>query len=220
MARQKNNRFQDNLTRPNVLEDNKENYFELKGNWNKIQFPKSQPITLELACGRGEYSIGLAKLFPDRNFVGVDVKGDRMWVGSTQALEEGLDNVMFLRALIQNIEQFFAENEVHSIWIVFPDPRPRDRDIKRRLTSPRFLEYYKRMLVPGGQVHLKTDNTGLFEYTLETLSAREDIADVEFTHDLDESSLKADHYGITTRFELKHRKLGEKIKYLKFKFAP
>ena len=218
MSRQKLKRFEDILTAPNVLEENKPIYTKLKGNWHRDYFKNEAPITVEMGCGKGEYTIGQARIFPDRNFVGVDVKGDRLWVGSRQALDEDLNNVAFLRALIQNIEDFFAPNEVANIWVTFPDPRPRDRDIKRRLTSPRFLEAYKRMIRPGGMVYFKTDNTPLFEYTLEVLKERTDIEGLEYTFDLYQSEFMDEHHGIKTNFEQKFHDLGEDIKYLKFSF--
>ena len=219
MSRQKKKRFAANLTAPNVLEENKPVYTKLKGNWNQVYFENEAPITVEMGCGKGEYTIGLARLFPERNFVGVDVKGDRLWVGSTQATEEGLNNVAFLRALIQNIDDFFGPEEIENIWITFPDPRPKDRDIKRRLTSPRFLEAYKRMIRPGGMVYFKTDNTPLFEYTLEVLKERTDIEGLEYTFDLYQSEYMDEHHGIKTNFEQKFHELGEDIKYLKFSFV-
>ena len=218
MSRQKLKRFEANLTAPNVLEDNKAIYHELKGNWHERYFHNDHPITIELGCGKGEYTIGLANIYSERNFVGVDVKGDRLFVGSQQALAAGLTNVAFLRALIQNIGDFFDGNEVDTIWITFPDPRPKGRDIKRRLTSPRFLETYKHMIKPGGWVYFKTDNTPLFEYTLEVLAERTDIQDLEYTFDLYQSAYMDEHHGIKTKFEQKFHDLGEDIKYLKFRF--
>ncbi len=218
MSRQKLKRFEDILIAHNVLEETKPIYTKLKGNWHRDYFKNEAPITVEMGCGKGEYTIGQARIFPDRNFVGVDVKGDRLWVGSRQALDEDLNNVAFLRALIQNIEDFFAPNEVANIWVTFPDPRPRDRDIKRRLTSPRFLEAYKRMIRPGGMVYFKTDNTPLFEYTLEVLKERTDIEGLEYTFDLYQSEFMDEHHGIKTNFEQKFHDLGEDIKYLKFSF--
>jgi tRNA (guanine-N7-)-methyltransferase len=218
MSRQKLKRFIDLKDRSNVLEHHSLLYDKLKGNWNRDFFKNDKPITLEVGCGRGEYSVGLARIYPERNFVGVDVKGDRLWVGSTEAIEERLDNVGFLRGLVQNIERFFASGEVETIWITFPDPRPRDGDAKRRLTSPRFLEYYKNMLSANGQVFFKTDNTALFDYTLEVLKARTDIQGLEYTSDLYHSQYMDDHFGIKTKFEKLFYDKGENIKYLKFKF--
>lgn len=218
MPRAKLKRFLENKDLPNVLQDGDEIFNKLKGNWNKEHFKNDLPITVEMGCGKGEYTIGLARVFKERNFVGVDIKGDRLWTGSRQAIEEKLNHVAFLRTLIHNIDGFFEQNEVDTIWITFPDPRPKDRDIKRRLTSPRFLEMYKTILRPDGQVFFKTDNTGLFEYTLEVLSERNDIRDLEYTFDLYASDYLKDHYDIRTNFEQKYLDLGEPIKYLKFRF--
>lgn len=218
MSRTKLKRFNELTDRYNVLEDNKPLYQNLKGNWNKEYFPKDQPITLELACGKAHYTTGLAAVFPDRNFIGIDVKGDRLWVGSTIALENNLTNTAFLRAQIEHLDQFFDQNEVSEIWITFPDPRPRKRDIKRRLTSPRFLELYKQVMKPEGIVNFKTDNTQLFEYTLELFEERKDIELIGHTFDLYKSPLNRLHYGICTDFERKFQEKGEDIKYLRFKF--
>ncbi len=218
MTRAKLKRFEENKSLSNILQDTNPKFDKIKGNWNKLHFNNEFPLTVEMGCGKGEYTVGLAREFKDRNFVGVDVKGDRIWVGSKQAIDEGLEHVAFLRAQIQQIDQFFDNGEVDSIWITFPDPRPKDRDIKRRLTSPRFLELYKKLLKPEGQVFFKTDNTALFEYSLETLNEREDITGLAYTFDLYDSEYINDHFGIKTNFEQKYLDLGEKIKYLKFQF--
>ena len=218
MSRQKRKRFEANLTAANVLEDNKPIYHELKGNWHEKYFQNDFPITLELGCGKGEYTIGLSKIYPKRNFVGVDVKGDRLFVGSQQAMVAGMAHVAFLRTLIQNLGDFFDENEVDVIWITFPDPRPKERDVKRRLTSPRFLEVYKYIVKPGGWLYFKTDNKPLFEYTLEVLAKRTDIQNLKYTFDLYQSAFMDEHHGIKTQFEQKFQDLGENIKYLKFQF--
>ncbi|WP_286746334.1 tRNA (guanosine(46)-N7)-methyltransferase TrmB [Roseivirga sp. UBA1976] len=218
MGRSKLKRFAQNVERHNVLEDSKALYKELKGNWNVLYFSKDQPITVELACGKAHYTTGLAAHFPNRNFVGVDVKGDRLWVGSTIAIEQNLNNTAFLRAQIEHLDQFFAPQEVNELWITFPDPRPKKRDIKRRLTSPRFLELYKLILHKNGLVNFKTDNTQLFDYTVELLQERKDTEIVAQTHDLYSSPLLADHYGIQTDFERKFLEKGETIKFLKFRF--
>jgi len=211
-------RFKVIAERANVVEPGKELYTKVRGHWNDLYFPKSSPITVELACGRGEYSVALASRHPDRNYIGVDVKGDRIWKGSTLAVEQGLTNIGFLRTNILAIESFFEPGEVDEIWLTFPDPRPRKRDIKRRLTSPRFLEMYKRILRPGGIFRLKTDNTQLFGYTLETLKDRKDIIDLTFTDDLYQSSLREECYDIRTRYEEMFAAKGETIKYLRFSF--
>lgn len=219
MPRAKLKRFDENKSMPNLLQEGKAGFDTLKGNWNSGHFKNDLPITVEMGCGKGEYTIGLAREFKDRNFIGVDIKGDRLWTGGKQAIEEGLDQVAFLRTLIHNIEDFFAPEEIDAIWITFPDPRPKDRDIKRRLTSTRFLNMYKSLLKPEGNVYFKTDNTALFEYTLEVLNERNDVLDLHHTFDLYGSDYVDDHYGIKTNFEQKYLDLGEKIKYLKFRFA-
>jgi len=149
-------RFSIIAERGNVLQPGKELYFEVKGKWNDIYFKNDHPITIELACGRGEYTIGLANRFPNRNYIGVDIKGDRLWKGSTLAVEQNLDNVAFLRTQILLIENFFEPGEVDEVWLTFPDPRPRKIDVRRRLTNSRFLKMYKNLLKPDGYFCLNT----------------------------------------------------------------
>ncbi len=213
-------RFKEIEAQANVIEPTKEIYHYVRGKWNEDFFKNDNPITIELACGRGEYTVGLAKLFPGNNYIGVDIKGERIWRGSFRAREDNLSNVAFLRTMILLIENFFDEGEVNEIWITFPDPRPRKRDIKRRLTSPRFLAIYKRLLKPGGYVRLKTDNTGLYEYSLEELQGRKDITDLKFTDDVYSSELRPECFDIRTRYEEAFTSKGEKIKYLRFRFSP
>lgn len=217
--RRKLERFAENARRANIIEPDKPLFETIKGQWNEVQFKNENPLTIELACGRGEYTVGLAQHTDKSNFIGIDIKGDRIWKGSGQAIEEGLDHVAFLRTHILELHNFFEINEVSEIWLTFPDPRPKDRDEKRRLTHPRFLEKYKAILKPEGWFRFKTDNTDLFDYTLEILAQRDDILDMEYTKDLYESSLQDEHFGIKTRYEKKFSEAGEKIKYLKFKFS-
>ena len=204
--------------RENVIEPGKELYQVIKGQWRSRYFGNDNPLTVELACGRGEYTTGLAALHPGRNYVGVDIKGDRIWKGSTIAVEQGLTNVAFLRTLIAHLESFFEPAEIDELWLTFPDPRPKKRDIKRRLTSPAFMNIYRRLLKPGGYMRLKTDNTGLFEYSLEQVQSMPDAADIQFTDDLYSSDLRAECFDIRTRYELMFAGKGEKIKYLRFRF--
>ena len=204
--------------RSNVIERSKDIYEEIKGKWRTQYFKNDNPITLELACGRGEYTVGLAQRFPERNYIGVDIKGERIWKGSTIATEQNLTNVAFLRTPILFIENFFEEGEIDEIWTTFPDPRPRKRDIKRRLTSPRFMEMYKRLMKPGSYFRLKTDNTGFFEYTLEEAMNRNDISDFAYTRNLYESEYRAECFDIKTKYEEQFASKGELIKYLRFKF--
>ena len=212
-------RFAEVEVMDNVIQEGKSMYSDAKGNWNVDFFAREQPIVLELACGRGEYTIGLARVQPLNNYIGIDIKGDRIWKGAKTAQEEGMDHVGFLRTPIQKLEDFFAPSEVSEIWVTFPDPRPKDRDEKHRLTNNAFLDIYKKVLQPDGWIKFKTDNTFLFNYTLECIEERKDIIDLQFTHDLYSSDLQNDHFGIKTRFEQKFSDLGEKIKYMKFRFA-
>lgn len=218
MSRKKLVRFAQNEANPNVIQAGKPLFESIKGNWHEVQFQNSNPIVVELACGRGEFTVGLGREYPHQNFIGVDIKGSRIWKGSSTATAEGLNNVSFLRTQIQNLVQFFAEGEIAELWITFPDPFPRDGDEKRRLTSPKFLDMYKPLIQKQGLVHFKTDNTGLFDYTLELVQSREDIQVIAFTHDFYQSEMKDDHHGIKTRYEKIFSEKGEKIKYLKFRF--
>ncbi|MDH5379582.1 MAG: tRNA (guanosine(46)-N7)-methyltransferase TrmB [Cyclobacteriaceae bacterium] len=218
MSRGKTKRFLDNLTRDNIFEPGKEGYEEIKGNWNDRFFKNDNPITLELACGRGEYTIGMSALFSEENFIGVDIKGDRLWKGSGIAIEENLHNAAFLRTQIQLLDKFFTPGEVQGVWIMFPDPRPKKRDEKRRLTHDKFLDMYKSIIKPGGLVRLKTDNADFFDYTLNVLQERKDIVDLNFTHDLYNSEFAHECFDIVTRYEKIFTTKGSVIKYLRFAF--
>jgi tRNA (guanine-N7-)-methyltransferase len=218
MSRKKLVRFADNDQNPNVIQSGKPIFEEIKGNWNEKQFQNKNPIVVELACGRGEFTVGLGRVFTNQNFIGVDIKGSRIWKGSSTATQEGIHNVAFLRTQIQQLDQFFDQGEISELWITFPDPFPRDGDEKRRLTSPRFLDMYKPMIKSGGIIHFKTDNTGLFDYSLELVKSRIDIEVIGFTSDFYQSEWKDDHFGIKTKYEKLFSDKGEKIKYLKFRF--
>lgn len=219
MSRRKLKKFAEVAERHNVIEPSKDIYDKIKGNWNKEIFKNSNPITLELACGRGEYTIGLGRKFPEVNHIGIDIKGDRIWKGSSIAIEEGLENVAFLRTHMLELNNFFKKGEPNEIWITFPDPRPRDRDEKRRVTHDRYLDIYKNIIANGGVVRLKTDNTELFEYTLEVLKGRNDIVSLEYTFDLYHSEYKEECHDIRTRYEKKFSEEGHDIKYLRFSFS-
>jgi tRNA (guanine-N7-)-methyltransferase len=167
MGHHKLERFAENLTFPNLFQVSyemlKEQGFALRGRWNSF-FANDNSITLELGCGKGDYTVALARIHPDRNYIGVDIKGARMWRGAKTSNEEQMHNVAFLRTRIELIEQFFAPEEVSEIWITFPDPQPKKE--MKRLTSERFLSYYKHFLRPGAPIHLKTDSQELHDYTL------------------------------------------------------
>jgi len=215
--RKKLERFADNDQRKNIVQPGKAVFEDIKGNWNKY-FENDNPLVFELGCGRGEYTIGLARRFPDTNFVGVDVKGARIWKGSSIAEEEQLRNAAFLRIRILEIEKSVAENELSEIWITFPDPRPKKRDIKRRLTSERYMNIYKKILKPGGTVHFKTDNTMLFDFTLHHLKQRVDVQNLEVTRDYHASEFAEALPDIITKYEKQFMAEGMKIKYLRFRF--
>jgi tRNA (guanine-N7-)-methyltransferase len=219
MSRRKLQRFKENELNRNVVQPGKEVFENVKGNWNSVQFENNNPIVVELACGRGEFTVGLARNYPQNNFIGVDIKGSRIWKGSTIAISEGLMNVAFLRTQIQLLEKYFSEAEISELWITFPDPFPREGDEKRRLTSPRFLDMYKPLLKKEGIIHFKTDNTGLFDYTLDLVKQREDCEVMLHTHDFYASQWKDEHHGIKTKYETLFSEKGEKIKYLKFRFV-
>lgn len=160
MAQKKLKRFAEIKSFPNVLE-----YPEnMGGQWAHF-FGNSHPVILELACGKGEYALGLAELYPAKNFIGVDIKGNRLWVGAKTALDKRLKNVAFLRTQIEKLTEYFNENEIEEIWITFPDPQLRKSKAKKRLTHPRFLELYKKVLIKGGKIHLKTDSPDLYNFT-------------------------------------------------------
>ncbi|WP_288372392.1 tRNA (guanosine(46)-N7)-methyltransferase TrmB [uncultured Algoriphagus sp.] len=218
MSRKKLVRFKANEENPNVVQEGKPIFEEIKGQWRARQFQNQNPLVVELACGRGEFTVGLARVFPHQNFIGVDIKGSRIWKGSSTATEEGLENVAFLRTQIQLLDKFFDQGEIDELWITFPDPFPRDGDEKRRLTSDRFLDMYRPLLKSGGIVHFKTDNTGLFDFSLNLVQSRKDIEVLGHTHDFYQSEWKDDHFGIQTRYEKMFSEKGEKIKYLKFRF--
>ncbi|MBN3035199.1 MAG: tRNA (guanosine(46)-N7)-methyltransferase TrmB [Bacteroidales bacterium] len=220
MSKNKLQKFAENATFPHLIQPTKEEMFRgfpLKNRWNHDFFQVDQPITLELGCGKGEYTVGLAQSYPERNFIGVDRKGARMWRGARTTLDNKLTNAGFLRIPIDFIDLCFGENEVDEIWMTFPDPQPKKRQIKRRLTSPGFLEKYRRILRPGGLIHLKTDNTLIFDYTIETLRQLGHRL-YFYTHDLYGSEKGGDASGIKTHYESMFLAEGKKIAYLCFSF--
>lgn len=215
MGKDKLRKFAEVATFKNVVQlDAGKDY---KGAWADRFFGNTNPIILELACGKGEYTVNLAKLFPDINFIGVDFKGNRIWRGAKTALEEGIDNVGFLRIQIENILEHFAENEIAGIWITFPDPQPQDSREKKRLTNPRFLERYKFILAEGGIMHLKTDNDGFYTYTLEQIEAL-GLQKIKETIDLYKSDLVDDVLSIKTYYEKKYLAEDKNINYVQWRF--
>lgn len=189
---------------------------EMAGRWAEGHFGNQAPVTLELACGRGEYTLGLARMYPDRNFIGVDIKGARIWKGAHIALEERLPNAAFLRTRIELLEQFFQPGEIAEIWITFPDPFLRNSKSNRRLTSPRFLQIYRLLLAPGGRVHLKTDSPELYEFSLETLQTMPEIQIMVQNSDIYAGDLPLPELALKTYYENMHLAEGKTIKYLSF----
>ena len=194
-----------------------EHPFTMQGRWREDFFHNDNPIVLELGCGKGEYTVELAKLYPDMNFIGVDIKGARMWTGATQALNEGLGNVAFLRTNIEIIDRFFSEDEVQEIWLTFSDPQMKNP--RKRLTSTYFMNRYRRFLVDNGIVHLKTDSNFLFTYT-SLMVERNELPMVFRTEDLyhderiDEETRKI--LSIQTYYESMWIARGLNIKYMKW----
>lgn len=188
--------------------------FTLKGQWNSKFFDENLPLTVELGCGRGEYSVAMAQMYSERNFIGVDIKGARIWKGAKEALENGVNNVGFIRTRIDFIESFFSKDEVSELWITFPDPQL--KKARKRLTSAKFLNMYKDFLKPGGLIHLKTDNSDLYNYTLEM--ANQNNFEVEIaTDDLYKERNLDEVLSIKTYYENMWLEQGLNIHYLRFK---
>ncbi len=191
--------------------------FSYRGKWKEQFFRNQNPLILEIGCGKGEYSVGLARAMPDHNFIGLDIKGDRIWNGAREALDDGLYNVGFLRVRAEAINAFFGENEVSGIWLTFPDPHLRQSRSDKRLTSQRFLEKYRRLLAPGSPIHLKTDNESLFRYTLDVIRENQHslvvkTEDLYNDHAMQDSFLKE----IQTYYEKKFLAENKPIFYLQF----
>lgn len=213
MGKDKIRRFAEIATLDNVLQLDEGKAF--KSLWSSMHFKNEKPLVLELACGKGEYAVSMARLFPEKNFIGIDYKGNRIWRGAKTATEEKIDNVAFLRIQIEHILDYFAPGEVSEIWITFPDPQPQVSREKKRLTSGRFLEKYKTILQHGGFMHLKTDNDGFYRYTEQKI----DELGLKLhanTADLYNSELIDEVLSIKTYYEKKYLAHDKNINYLKF----
>ena len=222
-SKNKLKRFKENETFSNVIQPTRQEVFDdtlkLKGNWSNSFFKNEKPIVLELGCGKGEYSVNLAKMFPEKNFLGIDIKGARFWKGAKTSLEEKIINVGFLRTQIELVDLLFDENEIDEIWITFPDPQIKYKRTKHRMTNPEFLKKYKKILKPKGVVHLKTDSEYMHGYTLGLLQGLD--LKIEYAHH--------DVYGTTnapkevteiqTYYESQYLAIRKKITYLRFNFA-
>ncbi len=210
MGQNKLERFEAIRSFPNVFQFPEDQ----AGNWNRF-FKNDHPITVELACGKGDYAVAMAEMFPDRNFVGVDIKGNRMYVGAKKALKEGLNNVAFLRTQILDLEKYFAVNEISEIWITFPDPFLRASKTQKRLTSQRFLSIYQRLLPKGARINLKTDSTELYEFTLEVIE-EQGCAIIENIPDVYANGTPEGLLAIQTFYEKMHLEDKRIIKFVSF----
>ncbi|MDQ4142032.1 MAG: tRNA (guanosine(46)-N7)-methyltransferase TrmB [Bacteroidota bacterium] len=215
MARSKLAKFKEIAESNIVIEPGKPLFEQIKGHWNEEFFKNNYELIVEIGCGKGDYTIGMANLFSNKNFIGVDIKGSRLWKGSRLAQENGLFNVAFLRNFIEQIPEQFAPGEISELWITFPDPRPKKGDEKKRLTSSRFLDIYQSIVKPGGVIHFKTDDLVLFEFTLELLKMRE-AKNLRYTFDLYQSDLQYHTLGIQTTYEKRFLAEGLTIKYLQY----
>lgn len=191
---------------------------KLAGRWNMEYFKKEAPLVVELACGRGEYALGLAELYPDRHYIGVDIKGARIWKGASLALERELQQVAFIRSKIECIDHFFGTGEIDEIWIIFPDPFLKAGKSNRRLTSPVFLDRYKKILSSEGRIKLKTDSPELFEFTMEVLKADTRIEITQVLEDVHHIEHDIPALNIITYYEKMHIADGRKINYIEFKY--
>lgn len=219
MAKKKLIHFQENLLFPHLFQPSYHDLlagFSLRGRWKEDFFKNDNPITAELGCGKGEYTVGLAGKYDARNFVGIDWKGARLWRGSKTVSEQGMQNVGFVRAMIDHVERIFAPSELSEIWITFPDPQVKKEWM--RLTSPRFLARYRNILIPGGTIHLKTDEQSFYNYTLDVIREHNHRL-LLHTDDLYNSGINDDVVAIRTYYEKRWLALGKNIHYIRFQLS-
>lgn len=218
MGKDKLRRFEAIKSFDNVFEPVREQDFEHSGKWNENIFKNQNPIVLELGCGKGEYSVGLGTLFSDKNYIGVEIKGNRIYIGAREAIDKNLNNVAFLRTRIDYIDSYFKENEVDEIWLTFSDPQPNKP--RKRLTSTLFINRYRKFLKPGGLIHLKTDSSVLFDSTMEQIKLNK-YELVDLRPDLYATVKEGDEeqkiFSIKTHYETLFTKRGHVIKYCCFK---
>jgi len=218
MGKDKLNKFIAIGTYPHVFEHDREGTIDLKGKWKEQVFKNDNPIVLELGCGKGEYSVGLADFYPTKNFIGCDIKGNRIFIGAKDSLDRKMKNIAFLRTRIDYITDYFSDGEVDEIWLTFSDPQPKKP--RKRLSSPMFIERYRKILKPGGVIHMKTDSDLLFEFTVEEINQKYKM--IEHTrdlyHELSENldTLTKEIFHIKTHYEELFTKKGSVIKYCKF----
>lgn len=221
-SKNKLKRFKENLTFKNVIQPSREilvdNNFEYKGKWNDLFFKNNNPIIIELGCGKGEYSIELAKLNPEKNFIGIDIKGARFWRGAKTAIDEGLNNIAFVRSQIELIDKIFSKGEVSEIWITFPDPQIKFKREKHRLINLKFINLYKNILVPNGIINLKTDSEFLHGYMLGLIKSTNFLELIYSNHNIyNNSGAPDDVLSIQTFYELKFLKQKKPITFINFK---
>jgi tRNA (guanine-N7-)-methyltransferase len=190
--------------------------YPLKGRWRNDHFKNNNPIVLELGCGKGEYTVGLAVKFPLKNIIGIDIKGARIWRGAKTAIDDKIPNASFLRTRIEFINSFFSNDEVDELWLTFPDPHPKKRNARKRLTSPHFLNLYRSFLKDNGIIHLKTDNSNLFNYT-HGIIKHNHLEIITSTEDLHGSNFENDILSIRTHYENLFLRKGIRINYLSFR---
>jgi len=218
MGKNKQQRYREVEEFPNVFlyTDYTEGSEKPRGKWHSDIFKNVNPIIAELACGKGDYTLQLSDKYPDKNYIGIDIKGDRIWKGAKKALKDGRDNVRFLRIYIDHLDEYFEFGEISEIWITFPDPYPKKGDISKRLTSPKFLNIYSRVLKPGGLIHLKTDSDLLFEFTMETIRNNK-CEFVNASNDIYNEKSVDNDLMIKTYYEKKHLENRKTIKYVAFR---
>jgi tRNA (guanine-N7-)-methyltransferase len=220
-SKNKLKRFKENDTFGNVFQPTREevvsDQFSLKGKWNQDYFKNSNPIVLELGCGKGEYSVGLAEKYPDKNFIGIDLKGARFWRGAKTAVETGMKNVAFIRTQIELINHLFNENEVDEIWITFPDPQIKYKRTKHRMTNSKFLKLYKKVLKPEGVINLKTDSEFMHGYTLGLLHG-EGHEVIYSNHNVYVNEGSPEEVtSLQTFYEKQYLEINKAITYIRFK---
>ena len=218
MGKDKLRRFEAIKSFDNVFEPVREQDFEHSGKWNENIFKNENPIVLELGCGKGEYSVGLGSLFSDKNYIGVEIKGNRIYIGAKEAIDNNLKNVAFLRTRIDYIDSYFKENEVDEIWLTFSDPQPNKP--RKRLTSTLFINRYRKFLKPGGLIHLKTDSSVLFDSTMEQIKLNKyELVDLrpDLYAEIKEGEEEQKIFSIKTHYETLFTKRGHVIKYCCFK---
>lgn len=220
-SKNKLRRFRENEQFSNVIQPSRgeviQGEFTMRGNWSREFFKNENPLVIELGCGKGEYAVALARKYPEKNFLGIDIKGARFWRGAKTALEENLQNVGFLRSQIELVDLLFASEEVDEIWITFPDPQIKYKRTKHRLTNSDFMQKYKRILRPEGMIHLKTDSEFLHGYTLGLLHG-EGHEVLQAIHDVYKNTYSPEEVtGIQTFYEKQYLEKGKPITYIRFR---